>query len=256
MKKWAAVLIIIVLVLSFSGCDYYSDESIHVVLDEADQSGLVEYSAGVSIKKNTARIDMLRYELDSINDGKIEIVLPESVKNEAGTEYAIDSFGGAIGPNAPLMYFSLVIYVQEKPLDETPVALTVDVGSLPLDTYYWNDIQVCFREDGSVLEIPAESVVFLSDAPLIYGIYLKEEAPNGALSDATDSDKWYEQPMSECLAGERMVIRVKNPDAGIERSLIAPGATIEQTAVCEEYTQYEFIMPYHSVRLTITDTEE
>jgi len=256
MKKYVAFLVCLAVILVLSGCDYYSDADISVTLPEPDSNALVEYLAGVSTKKNAARIDLLRYELNEIPDGQINIVFPEKIMDDSGAEFSIDSFGGPIGTGAPLRKFELIIQVQEGTLPEKSILLTIDVGSLPLDTRNWNEIQVCFLADGTVAEVPMESVVFLSDEPLVYELYLKEEAPNGSLSDATDSDKWYELPKREYLGGEKVVIRVKHPEDGVERSLAVTHTPVELVEVRDEYMQYEFIMPYHSVRITIVDEED
>ena len=190
MKRLLAFAVFLVMIFSFSGCDYYSDERISVILPAPDSLGLVAYQAGVSTRKNGARIDLLRYELDAVQEGKIHLILPETIRDASGKEIEIDSFGGPIGTNAPIQKFSLVIEIQGSATAET-VALTIDAGALPLDTSYWNDIELCFLADGTVMEIPLESVVFRSDEPLVYKLHLKEKGQNGAVSDATDSDKWY-----------------------------------------------------------------
>ena len=253
MKRFVAFLISFVVIVMFSGCDYYDDVSISVTRPEPDSNGLVAYLAGVSTEKNAARINLLRYELKAIQDGQIKIVLPETIKDKSGTEFAINAFGGAIGTNAPLQKFELIIHIQEGAMSEDPIALTIDVGSLPLDTSYWKAVQICFQSDGSVAEVPLESVVFLSDAPLSYKAYLKEEATNGSVSDATNSDQWYEMPKREYLGGEKVIIRLKHPENGVERSLAVTHTPAELVEVRDEYIQYEFIMPYHSVRITIVD---
>lgn len=102
MKKHTVFLVFLMVLFLLSGCDYYSDADISVTLPDPDPIGVNEYQAGVSAKKNTARIFRLSYELDAIADGEIKITLPEKVKDGSGTEYPIDSFGGPTGTNAPL----------------------------------------------------------------------------------------------------------------------------------------------------------
>jgi hypothetical protein len=256
MKKYCVLLVLLMLLGLFSGCDYYSDESISVTLPESDSNGLVEYMAGVSAEKNTARIDLLKYELDEIRDGQIHITLPETIENTSGSAFPIAAFGGPIGTSAPLQKFELMIQIQSGVTAEEAIALTIDAGSLPLDTRHWRDIQICFLAEGTVVEIPVESVIFLSDEPLIYKLHLKEEAPNGSISDAADSSKWYEIPNPECLAGEKVVIRIKHPEDGVDRSLAVTHEPVELVDVQDEYMQYEFTMPYHDVRLTIVDEKD
>lgn len=255
MKRYVAFLISLVVMLLFSGCDYYSDDTVSITLPEPDSMDVVEYMAGISAKKNTARINYLRYELDTVADGQIHITLPETIRDETGAEFAIDAFGGPVGPSAPLQKFELIIHVQEGVMEE-PIALTIDAGALPLDTRDWDEVQVCFLAENAVAEIPLESVAFLSDEPLVYKVYLKEEAQNGALSDASDSDKWYEPPKTDYCGGEKVTVRIKQPEDGIERSLTVTHEPVELVEVREEYMQYEFIMPYHDVRITIVDNED
>ena len=255
MKKYCVLLVLLMLLGLFSGCDYYSDESIHVTLPEPDSNSLVEYMAGVSAKKNTARIDLLKYELDEIPDGQIHITLPETIEDTSGAAFPIAAFGGAIGTSAPLQKFELMIQIPAGAAEDD-IALTIDAGPLPLDTRHWHDIQICFLAEGTVVEIPVESVIFLSDEPLTYKLHLKEEAPNGAISDATDSSKWYEIPKTEYLAGEKVVIRIKHPEEGVDRSLAVTHEPVELVDVQDEYMQYEFTMPYHDVRITIVDEKD
>lgn len=253
MKKHHVLLVILGLLCMLSGCDYYSDESINVMLPDPNNYGLVEYLADVSMKKNAAKLNLLRYELDEIQNSQIQITLPEAVKDTSGTEFPIAAFGGPIGTNAPIREFELIIHIREGSTEDNPIGLTIDAGSLPLDTSYWKDIQICFLSDGTVTQIPLESVIFLSDTPLTYKLYLKEEAENGSVSDATDSNKWYETPHAEYLGGEKVVIRLKHPKDGVDRYLVATHNPPELAEVQEEYMQYEFIMPYHDMRITIID---
>lgn len=253
MKRFVIFLVLVVLPFVLCGCDYYNDAMLDETLPQPDSTGLVAYQGGVSEKKNTAKIDLLRYELDTVVDGQIKIVLPETLKDNAGKEIPIEVFGGPIGTNAPLRKFDLIIHIQEGTMPEEPVALTIDAGSLPLDTGDWNAVQVCFLTDGTVTEIPLESVTFLSDEPLVYKLYLKEESPNGSVSDATDSDKWYEVPNTKYIGGEKVVIRVKHPEDGVKRSLDITHEPVEIIEDRDEYVEYAFIMPYHDVRITIVD---
>ena len=138
-------------------------------------------------------------------------------------------------------------------MPDSPIELTVDAGKLPLNTENWNSVQICFLSDGAVAEIPTESVIFLSDEPLVYRLYLKEEKENGSVFDASDSEKWYEIPPTECFGGEKVIIRVRNPEDGTERRLSVTHEPVDITEVREEYTEYQFTMPYHNVRITIAD---
>lgn len=223
-------------------------------MPKPDKDGLVEYQAGLSDKKNAARVELLRYEIDALKDGQIYIALPETLKDSAGTQYTIDSFGGPIGPNALLQPFGLVIQICEG-LPEEPISLTVDAGSLPLDTSYWEDVQVCFLADGTSVEIPLETVIFQSAVPLAYKLYLKEEGDDGSISDAADSDKWYETPKEEYAGGEKVTLKLKCSDGDSKRSLAVSHEPVTVTDY-GDYLQYEFIMPYHSVRVTIMQGQE
>lgn len=253
MKRSVVFLFFLLFVLC--GCDYHNDAMISETLPQPDATGLVEYQSGISAKKNTARLDLLRYELDTVMDGQLKIVLPKTIRDHAGSEFPIELFGGPIGTNAPLQKFDLIIHIREGTMLEEPIALIIDAGSLPLNTDNWNTVQICFLADGTVAEIPLESIVFLSDEPLVYKLYLKEESPNGSVSDAADSDKWYEVPNTEYIGGEKVVIRVRQPEDGIERSLAATHKPVKIAEVRDEYVEYEFIMPYHNVRITIVDEE-
>ena len=81
MKKYVISLIFLLILSLFSGCDYYDDVDINIKLTEPDSLGLVEYHAGVSTKENAARLNLLRYELDVIDDGQIRITFPENLSS-------------------------------------------------------------------------------------------------------------------------------------------------------------------------------
>ena len=254
MKKATVFLVFFMVLILLSGCDYYSDADISVTLPEPDSMGVIEYQAGVSEKKNAARIFLLRYELDPITDGQIQITLPKIIKDESGTEYPIASFGGAIGTNAPVRKFELIISIPEGVSPETPIALTIDVGALPLDASDWSDIEIHFSSDGTVTQVPLESVIFLSDEPLVYDLLLKKKKDNGSVWDARDTDIWYDLPDTEYLGGEKVIIQLKPPKEGRERRVTVRSEVLEPVLIQETYIQYEFIMPYHSVTVLITDT--
>ena len=253
MKKRTMFLAFFVVLMLLTGCDYYSDAYIRVTHPEPDPVGIIAYQAGISEKKNAARIFLLHYELDSITDSQIQITLPEIIKDDSGTEYPIDSFGGPIGTNAPLKEFELIISAPEGVSPETPITLTIDVGALPLNTSDWSDIAIHFPSDGTVTQVPLESVVFLSDEPLAYNLYLKEKNDKGSVSDARDTDIWYHLPDTEYLGGEKVIIQFKPPKEGSERRVTVSSEVLEPVLIQETYIQYEFIMPYHSVRITIVD---
>ncbi len=254
MKKVTVFLVFFMVLILLSGCDYYSDAHISVTLPEPDSMGVIEYQAGVSEKKNAVRIFLLRYELDPITDGQIQITLPKIIKDESGTEYPIASFGGATGTNAPARKFELIISIPEGVSPETPIALTIDVGALPLDASDWSDIEIHFSSDGTVTQVPLESVIFLSDEPLVYDLLLKRKNDKGSVSDARDTDIWYHLPDTEYLGGEKVIIQLKPPKEGIERRVTVRSEVLEPVQIQEEYVQYEFIMPYHGVTVLITDT--
>ena len=254
MKKATVFLVFFMVLILLSGCDYYSDADISVTLPEPDSMGVIEYRAGVSEKRNAARIFLLRYELDPITDGQIQITLPKIIKDESGTEYPIASFGGAIGTNAPVRKFELIISIPEGVSPETPIALTIDVGALPLDASDWSDIEIHFSSDGTVTQVPLESVIFLSDEPLVYDLLLKKKKDNGSVWDARDTDIWYNLPDTEYLGGEKVIIQLKPPKEGSERRVTVSSEVLEPVLIQETYIQYEFIMPYHSVTVLITDT--
>lgn len=254
MKTTTIFLVFFMVLMLLAGCDYYSDAYISVTHSEPDSMGVIEYQAGVSEKKNAARIFLLRYELDPITDGQIQITLPKIIKDESGTEYPIASFGGAIGTNAPVRKFELIISIPEGVSPETPITLTIDVGALPLNTSDWSDIAIHFPSDGTVTQVPLESVVFLSDEPLAYNLYLKEKNDKGSVSDARDTDIWYHLPDTEYLGGEKVIIQLKPPKEGSERRVTVSSEVLEPVLIQETYIQYEFIMPYHSVTVLITDT--
>lgn len=126
--------------------------------------------------------------------------------------------------------------------------LTIDVGALPLDTSDWSDIDIQFSSDGTVTQVPLESVIFLSDEPLVYDLLLKEKNHKG-------SDIWYKLPNTEYLGGEKVTIQLKPPKEGSERRVTVRSEALEPVLIQEEYIQYEFIMPYHGVTLMITDKQ-
>ena len=254
MKIATVFLVFFMVLILLSGCDYYSDADISVTLPEPNSMGVIEYQAGVSEKKNAARIFLLRYELDPITDGQIQITFPKIIKDESGTEYPIASFGGAIGTNAPVRKFELIISIPEGVSPETPIALTIDVGALPLDASDWSDIEIHFSSDGTVTQVPLESVIFLSDEPLVYDLLLKKKKDNGSVWDARDTDIWYNLPDTEYLGGEKVIIQLKPPKEGSERRVTVSSEVLEPVLIQETYIQYEFIMPYHSVTVLITDT--
>ena len=176
------------------------------------------------------------------------------INDESGTEYPIASFGGAIGTNAPVRKFELIISIPEGVSPETPIALTIDVGALPLDASDWSDIEIHFSSDGTVTQVPLESVIFLSDEPLVYDLLLKKKKDNGSVWDARDTDIWYNLPDTEYLGGEKVIIQLKPPKEGSERRVTVSSEVLEPVLIQETYIQYEFIMPYHSVTVLITDT--
>jgi len=254
MKRRTIFLVFFMVLFLLSGCDYYSDAYISVMLPNPDVIGVNEYQASVSAKKNAVRIFQLSYELDAIMDGQIHIAFPEKITDETGTEYPIYSFGGPIGTNAPSQKFKLILHIQEGTVPETPVTLTIDVGALPLDTSCWDDIEIQFSADGTVTQVPLESVIFLSDEPLVYDLLLKEKNDKGSVSDARDSDIWYHLPDTEYLGGEKVIIQLKQPKEDSERILTVRSEVLEPVIINEAYVQYEFIMPYHGVTVMITDT--
>ena len=253
MRKCALFLVFVMVLILFSGCDYYSDAYISVAYPAPDTIGVNGYQAGISTKKNSARIFQLSYVLDAITDGQIKVTLPEKIEDKTGTEYPIDSFGGPTGTNAPSQKFKLILRIQEGTAPENPFTLTIDAGALPLDTSYWDDIEVEFSADGTVTKVPLESVVFLSDEPLVYDLLLKKKNDKGSVSDARDTDIWYHLPDAEYPGGEKVIIQLKPPKEGSERCVTVRSEELEPVLIQEAYVQYEFIMPYHSVTVMITD---
>lgn len=254
MRKCAIFLVFFMVLSLLSGCDYYNDAYVSVRYPEPDIIGVNEYEAGLSAKKNSARIFLLSYELDAITDGQLKVTLPERIEDENGAEYLIDSFGGPIGTNAPSQKFKLILHIQEGSAPENPLTLTIDVGALPLNTSYWDDIEIKFSADGTVTQRPLESVIFLSDEPLAYDLFLKKKKDNGSVWDARDTDTCYNLPETEYLGGEKVIIQLKPPKEGSERRVTVSSEVLEPVLIQEAYVQYEFIMPYHGVTVLITDT--
>lgn len=254
MKKILALVISFVLVFSFFGCDYYEGEAVSFASETPDSNGITEYQASVSTKKNAARITLLRYKLDDIQDGQIGIKLPEKIQTEDKKEYPIDSFGGATGTNAPLQKFSLIVEIESGRAADDSIALTVDAGSLPLDTSCWLDVQICFLSDNTVTAIPVDDIIFLSNEPLSYYLHLKERDVNGETSNATYSDKWYETPDHWQIGGEKVTVKIKRPADNIQRDLYVNNERSEPAAVCNDYIEYELVMPYRDLSITIVDT--
>ena len=256
MRKIVVIFMLFAVLLAFFGCDYYKDEHIGITFSTPDSTGLVEYQAGISTDKNAARINLLRYQLNEIRDGQVKIKLPETLRSESGREYAIKQFGGSTGVNAPVERFNLIIHVEGGAVTETPITLTVDVGTLPLDTSHWNDVLICYSVDNTETRIPVEDVIFISDEPLVYRLSLSYKDPSGETSDATYSDEWYEKPDKYQTGGEKVTVKIKHPKGNIKRELYMHYTKLEPVAVYSEYIQYEFIMPYDDMRITITDTAQ
>ena len=254
MRKCTVFLAFFMVLILLIGCDYYSDAYISVTYPTPDSIGVNEYQAGVSAKKNSARLFRLSYALDTVTDGQIKVTLPEKIEDETGTEYLIDSFGGPTGTNAPSQKFKLILHIQEGTAPENPLTLTINVGALPLNTSYWDDIEIEFSADGTVTQVPLESVIFLSDEPLVYELLLKKKKDNGSVWDVRDSDIWYHLPDTEYRGGEKVIIQLKPPKEGSERRVTVSAETLEPVLIQEAYVQYEFIMPYHGVTVMITDT--
>ena len=254
MKKIIAIAISVMLLLTLFGCDYYDDETVSITFDSPNLNGLIEYQAGISTKENAARINLLRYKLNCVQDGQIKIKLPEKIKNESGKEYPIDSFGGSTGVNAPLEHFRLIIEIESDCIENESIALTVDVGSLPLDTSYWNDVQICFISTNAEITIPVEDVKFLSDEPLTYFLYLYEIGSDDLKYNATFSDKLYERPNDYQCGGKKVILKIKHPDKNSERKLYLHNTLLEPIFECDEYIQFEFEMPYYDVSIYIKDT--
>ena len=55
--------------------------------------------------------------------------------------------------------------------------------------------------------------------------------------------------------GEKVIVKVKQPGDNTERSLNMGNKPLDPVIVKSEYAQYEFIMPYHNVSLTIADKQ-
>ena len=252
--KCLAIILSFSLLIAFYGCDYYRDEKINIVLEQTDSNGLIEYQADVSYKTNTARIILLRYKFGAIQDNQIKIELPETIKNKSEKEYPIDSFGGSKGVNAPREDFSLIIEIESDYIEHEPIALTVNVGSLPLDTSYWDNVRICFVSTNAEITIPVEDVKFLSDEPLTYFLSLYEIRSDDLKYNASFSDKWYETPNDYQCGGEKVILKIKHPDKNSERKLCLHNTPLEPTFECDEYIQFEFEMPYHDISITITDT--
>ena len=256
MKKRAFLLILVTVLILLSGCDYYSDAYISVVNPGPDSIGVTGYRAGVSEEKHAARLFQLDYRLEGVTDGKIKVTLPEMIADESGAEYSVDSFGGPTGPSAPSQKFKLSVQVQNGTAPENPLTLTVDAGALPLVTSYWDDIEIVFSADGTVTQIPLESVAFLSDEPLVYELLLKIEKEDGSVWDARDSDMWYNLPAEQYRGGEKVIIQLRPSGNGSERQVKVRSEVLEPVSVNGEYIQYEFTMPYHGVTVMVTDTAE
>ena len=118
------------------------------------------------------------------------------------------------------------------------------MGALPLDTSYWDDIEIEFSADGTLTQVPLESVIFLSDAPLVYDLLLKIKKDNGSVWDARDTDMWYHLPDTEYLGGEKVIIQLKPPKEGSERHVTVRSEVLEPVLIQEAYMQYEFIISF------------
>lgn len=255
MKRIAAVIITLAIMLTFVGCDdYYKDEDVHITHNAPDSMGIVEYKAGISTEKNAARLLELQYRLQEITDNHITIKLPETIKNSSGKKYKIDSFGGSTGVNAPTEYFGIIINIEEGAVDES-VKLTIGAGALPLDTMFWSDIQIRSMSGDTAKTIAVEDVEFVTDEPLSFYLNLKERDTNGETASAMYSDKWYKTPEWHQIGGEKVTLKVKRPEGEISRVLHLNNTPLEPAKIHEKYIQFEFVMPYHGVTIIIVDTK-
>ena len=183
------LFLIVTLAFVFSSCDYYDNESINVVYDAPNEDGIISYEAGISTKQNAARLNKLEYQIEKAENNQIIIKFPETVKNDSGTEYKIQEFGGSTGTNAPLQLFLLIININEDLIENKPISLTIDVGTLPLDVTCWTDVEIYCK--GSVSTIQVKNIKFISDQPLIYSLLSEEIDENGEKSYVMSSEKWY-----------------------------------------------------------------
>lgn len=252
-KVICVLFLIVTLTLVFSGCEYYDDELISVVYDAPNEDGIISYEAGISVKQNAARLNKLEYQIEKAENNQITIKFPETVKNDSGTEYKIQEFGGSTGTNAPLEHFLLIININEDLIENKPVSLTIDVGTLPLDVTHWMDIEIHCK--GSVLTIQVQDVKFISNQPLIYSLLAEEIDENDEKSYVMSSEKWYQIPNKNYQGGETVIIKLKHPKNGISRSLRLNNRELHPTATYDDYIEYEFVMPYHDSTLSLVDVK-
>ena len=138
-------------------------------------------------------------------------------------------------------------------IDEN-ILLTIDVGNLPLDTTHWNNIRILSHTNDFVSEVNVENVKFISDEPISYFLHLMQRDENGEASNAMYSEKWYETPSLNQRGGENVVIKVKNPNNNnINRSLLLNNKELKTVIIYDDYLEYEFIMPFKDVSITIVD---
>ena len=247
------LFLIVTLALVFSGCEYYDDELICVVYDAPNEDGIILYEAGISVKQNAARLNKLEYQIEKAENNQIIIKFPETVKNDSGTEYKIQEFGGGTGTNAPLQRFQLIININEDLIENKTISLTIDVGTLPLDVTYWTDVEIYCK--GSVSTIQVKDVKFISDQPLIYSLLSEEIDENGEKSYVKSSEKWYQIPNKNYRGGETIIIKLKHPENGIRRSLRFNNRELHPTATYDDYIEYEFVMPYRDSTLSLVDVK-
>jgi len=147
----------------------------------------------------------------------------------------------------------LLIDVEHGTMPTEPIVLAVDAGALPLDTFSWNDVRILFYDTEETAEIFVEDVVFSTDAPIAYYLSLEYKDEGGEITNAWNSEHWYERPERYQTGGGTVTIKVKHPKGNIQRKLYLHYDELEPIAVCDGYTVYEFIMPYHDTGLTISD---
>ena len=247
------LFLIVTLAFVFSSCDYYDNESINVVYDAPNEDGIISYEAGISTKQNAARLNKLEYQIEKAENNQIIIKFPETVKNDSGTEYKIQEFGGSTGTNAPLQLFLLIININEDLIENKPISLAIDVGTLPLDVTCWTDVEIYCK--GSVSTIQVKNIKFISDQPLIYSLLSEEIDENGEKSYVMSSEKWYQIPNKNYQGGETVIIKLKHPKNGISRSLRFNNRELQPTATYDDYIEYEFVMPYRDSTLSLVDVK-
>ena len=250
--------IFFITLLFLSGCVQYDDEYVSETIDLLDENATIYYSAGINYKRKAARLASVEYSIEALSDSEIYIEIPQSVTSKSGNIYNIEGIGRTRQVHGPVDYFEISIKIKNgtKPLEN--LLLTVNVGDIPLDTFYWHEyVEVSFEETGEIVRIPQEEINFKLNKPAEY--FLSFQYGHNRYESDDDFRKskiFYEKIENGCfIGGEKVTIKLKHPDNRYERKVYIKNKLVEPQNTCDDYILYEFTMPYEKATLYIIDDE-